>query len=295
MAMLVFVGCTSLHFEGAPSVSILYVVYAFRGWGLEEWWAWFSSLTGKAGGVSTIIAARSRICTEAGGEGVFFKNLGRSWGDMNRIETWNCGWNTCTIIICNNPAISKFVHGRMLEFNRTFKKTTTSVLVFLEAPSTIIGFKLWNRHPGLLNWKVSKTVNVTYLISRCWNIKKWHYFPSQVDLEAFELHPKNEANLETRRLQCSRVHCLAGMGGSAEIYRSNLHSAASIFKPLGVEAWKEMQVSKSGNRLSFFDKKLGKTKEELGSYTKFTEKGQILQTKIQGKTSTKWSSFEEVN
>lgn len=39
-----------------------------------------------------------------------------------------------------------------------------------------------------------------------------------------------------RRLGCSRVHCLAGLLGSSEIYRSNLQKAGEVLGPMGVEA-----------------------------------------------------------
>ncbi|CAL1146534.1 unnamed protein product [Cladocopium goreaui] len=37
------------------------------------------------------------------------------------------------------------------------------------------------------------------------------------------------------RLGCSRVHCLAGLLGSSEIYRSNLQKAGEVLGPMGVE------------------------------------------------------------
>ena len=47
---------------------------------------------------------------------------------------------------------------------------------------------------------------------------------------SFSRHPKQW------RLGCSRVHCLAGLLGSSEIYRSNLQKAGEVLGPMGVEA-----------------------------------------------------------
>lgn len=106
-----FWGCVTLFIlKGVPFVSILHSLpVCLQGWRLEEWWAWFSSLARKAGGVSTIIAARSRICTEAGrGNGVVYGFIGENlWAKLRKLneaffETWNCGFST-TCTICNNP------------------------------------------------------------------------------------------------------------------------------------------------------------------------------------------------
>ena len=53
------------------------------------------------------------------------------------------------------------------------------------------------------------------------------------------------------RLGCSRVHCLAGLLGSSEIYRSNLQKAGEVLGPMGVEAgWLAPEKCFCGSQLS---------------------------------------------
>ena len=180
--------------------------------------------------------------------------------------------------------------------------------MFLEAPSIIIRFKLWNPHPGLLTWKVSNIVKVTYLISRCWNINLMVLFSKSSSNRSIELHPiwtqrtEPEAsvfssallgwfgwffwNLSFQSVQCSidlQTYGCWGVVPEMHFFQSRnvLHpwkltcpqkrdyfNRKYIFQPSFFRGY----VSFQEMCYLFLTKRLDKTKEELESYTTNFEK-----------------------